>query len=295
MSKIKVGLVQQAFTKDREEHLRRIEQHVRTAASAGAGLVILQELHNGPYFCQVESDDYFDTAESIPGPSTERFGRLAKELGIVLVISLFEKRTHGIYHNTAVVLEKDGSIAGTYRKSHIPDDPRFYEKYYFTPGDTGIEPIKTSVGTLGVLVCWDQWYPEAARLMALRGAEMLIYPTAIGWHPAAPAEENQRQHGAWETIQRGHAVANGIPVLVVNRTGFEPDPSSEKGEGIQFWGQSFVAGCQGEIIAKAPADQEHVIITEIDLDRIDKVRRNWPFFRDRRIDAYGDLLKRYIG
>jgi N-carbamoylputrescine amidase len=293
MSKIKVGLVQQKCTDSVEENNAKSIEGIRDAASQGAELIVLQELHNGPYFPQEEADHGFDLAEQIPGPSTEKFGKLAAELKIVLVISLFEKRAPGLYHNTAVVLERDGTIAGIYRKTHIPDDPQFYEKFYFTPGDLGIEPIDTSVGKLGVLVCWDQWYPEAARLMALAGAEFLIYPTAIGWKPTEPEDEQKRQYDAWTTIQRGHAVANCVPVISVNRTGFEPNPHKE-GDGLQFWGQSFITGSQGEILGMASADKEEVLVVDIDRERIDRVRRAWPFFRDRRIDCYDDLLERYL-
>ena len=253
----------------------------------------MQELHNSLYFCQVENVNNFDLAEPIPGPSTERFGKLAKELGIVIVTSLFEKRAPGLYHNTAVVIEKDGTIAGKYRKMHIPDDPAYYEKFYFTPGDIGFEPIKTSVGTLGVLVCWDQWYPEAARLMALKGAEMLIYPTAIGYESSDTPEEQERQREAWTTVQRGHAVANGIPVIAVNRTGHEPDPSGQT-KGISFWGSSFVAGPQGEMIFRAPKDEDASVVLDIDIAHSEQVRRWWPFLRDRRIDRYGEITKRFI-
>lgn len=290
---LKIGLVQQANTADRDANLMRLEAHIRRAAGAGAELVVLQELHNGLYFCQTEDTTCFDQAEPIPGPSTDRFGALARELGIVLVISLFEKRAPGLYHNTAVVLEKDGSIAGKYRKMHIPDDPAYYEKFYFTPGDLGFLPIPTSVGRLGVLVCWDQWYPEAARLMAMQGAELLIYPTAIGWESTDTEEEKNRQLDAWRTIQRGHAVANGLPVVTVNRTGYEPDPSSQTG-GIRFWGNSFVAGPQGELLATLPTDEEEVRVVEIDLMRSENVRRWWPFFRDRRIDAFDGLTARFL-
>lgn len=291
--KLKIGLVQQANTADRDANLMRLEAHIRRAAGAGAELVVLQELHNGLYFCQTEDTTCFDQAEPIPGPSTDRFGALARELGIVLVISLFEKRAPGLYHNTAVVLEKDSSIAGKYRKMHIPDDPAYYEKFYFTPGDLGFLPIPTSVGRLGVLVCWDQWYPEAARLMAMQGAELLIYPTAIGWESTDTEEEKNRQLDAWRTIQRGHAVANGLPVVTVNRTGYEPDPSGQTG-GIRFWGNSFVAGPQGELLATLPTDEEEVRVVEIDLMRSENVRRWWPFFRDRRIDAFDGLTARFL-
>ena len=290
---MKVGLVQQANTADRAANIEKLQRHIRQAAAEGAELVVLQELHNGLYFCQTEDTSLFDQAEPIPGPSTELFGALAKELGIVLVLSLFERRAPGLYHNTAVVLERDGSIAGKYRKMHIPDDPAYYEKFYFTPGDLGFEPIDTSVGRLGVLVCWDQWYPEAARLMAMRGAELLIYPTAIGWESSDTAEEKARQLGAWVTVQRGHAVANGLPVISVNRTGHEPDPSGQT-NGIQFWGNSFVAGPQGELITTLPNDEEVVRVVEVDKLRSEQVRRWWPFFRDRRIDAFEGLTQRFL-
>lgn len=293
MSKLKVGLVQQSNSDDRMANIEKSISGIRACAADGAQLVVLQELHTGIYFCQAEDVEKFDLAENIPGPSTETFGAVAKELGIVLVLSLFEKRAPGIYHNTAVVLEKDGSIAGKYRKMHIPDDPAYYEKFYFTPGDMGFEPIDTSVGRLGVLVCWDQWYPEAARLMALAGADMLIYPTAIGWESTDAQEEKDRQFGAWQTIQRGHAVANGLPVIVVNRTGMEKDWTEVTG-GIQFWGQSFVVGPQGEMLYQAPANKAVSAVIEIDKQRTEDVRRIWPFFRDRRIDAYEGLLKRYL-
>lgn len=280
-----------------EANLSIIEARVAEAAARGARLVLLQELHNGAYFCQHESVAEFDLAEPIPGPSTERLGKLAKQHGVVLVSSLFERRAAGLYHNTAVVFEKDGSTLGKYRKMHIPDDPGFYEKFYFTPGDLGFKPIDTSVGRLGVLVCWDQWYPEAARLMALAGAELLLYPTAIGWDPDDTQDEKNRQRDAWILSHRGHAVANGLPVLSCNRVGHEPSPiASDKhvgASGIQFWGNSHVLGPQGEFIAEASGDAE-ILSTEIDLDRSEHVRRIWPFLRDRRIDAYGDLLKRYI-
>ncbi|SEG01226.1 carbon-nitrogen hydrolase [Parabacteroides chinchillae] len=290
---MKVGLIQQANSSDITANIDKLKQNICKAANLGAELVVLQELHNGLYFCQTEDTNLFDQAETIPGPSTEIFGALAKELGIVLVLSLFEKRAPGLYHNTAVVLEKDGSIAGKYRKMHIPDDPAYYEKFYFTPGDMGFEPISTSVGKLGVLVCWDQWYPEAARLMAMRGAEMLIYPTAIGWESSDTDEEKQRQLGAWVTVQRGHAVANGLPVITVNRTGHEPDPSGQT-KGIQFWGNSFVAGPQGELIAEFSNNKEEVRVIDIDKSRSENVRRWWPFFRDRRIDAFGGLTERFL-
>ena len=290
---MKVGLIQQKNTADRAANIEKLKVNIRKAAREGAELVVLQELHNGLYFCQTEDTSMFDLAETIPGPSTETFGALAKELGIVLVLSLFEKRAPGLYHNTAVVLEKDGTIAGKYRKMHIPDDPAYYEKFYFTPGDLGFEPIDTSVGRLGVLVCWDQWYPEAARLMAMRGAEMLIYPTAIGWESSDTQEEKDRQLGAWVTIQRGHAVANGLPVISVNRTGHEPDPSGQTG-GTRFWGNSFAAGPQGELLTVFPNDEEEVRVIEIDKTRSENVRRWWPFFRDRRIDAFGGLTERFL-
>ena len=290
---MKVGLVQQANTADRAANIEKLQRHIRQAAAEGAELVVLQELHNGLYFCQTEDTNLFEQAEPIPRPSTELFGALAKELEIVLVLSLFERRAPGLYHNTAVVIEKDGSIAGKYRKMHIPDDPAYYEKFYFTPGDLGFEPIDTSVGRLGVLVCWDQWYPEAARLMAMRGAEMLIYPTAIGWESSDTEEEKARQLGAWVTVQRGHAVANGLPVISVNRTGHEPDPSGQT-NGIRFWGNSFVAGPQGELITTLPNDEETVRVVEVDKLRSEQVRRWWPFFRDRRIDAFEGLTQRFL-
>lgn len=290
---MKVGLVQQKNTADIPANIQKLQDNIRKAAAMGAELVVLQELHNGLYFCQTENTEIFNQAEPIPGPSTETFGKLSKELGIVLVLSLFERRAPGLYHNTAVVLEKDGSIAGKYRKMHIPDDPAYYEKFYFTPGDLGFEPIDTSVGRLGVLVCWDQWYPEAARLMAMRGAEMLIYPTAIGWESTDTEEEKKRQLNAWITVQRGHAVANGLPVITVNRTGHEPDPSGQT-NGIQFWGNSFVAGPQGELLAEFTNEQEEVRVVEVDKNRSENVRRWWPFFRDRRIDAFDGLTKRFL-
>ena len=290
---MKVGLVQQKNTADIPANIQKLQDNIRKAAAMGAELVVLQELHNGLYFCQTENTEIFNQAEPIPGPSTETFGKLAKELGIVLVLSLFERRAPGLYHNTAVVLEKDGSIAGKYRKMHIPDDPAYYEKFYFTPGDLGFEPIDTSVGRLGVLVCWDQWYPEAARLMAMRGAEMLIYPTAIGWESTDTEEEKKRQLNAWITVKRGHAVANGLPVITVNRTGHEPDPSGQT-NGIQFWGNSFVAGPQGELLAEFTNEQEEVRVVEVDKSRSENVCRWWPFFRDRRIDAFDGLTKRFL-
>jgi N-carbamoylputrescine amidase len=289
---LRVGLVQQACTADREYNLKNSAAGVREAVARGAQLVMLQELHTGLYFCQHESTDLFDLAEAIPGPSTEWLGALAKELNIVLVGSLFERRAPGLYHNTAVVLECDGSLAGKYRKMHIPDDPGYYEKFYFTPGDLGFTPITTSVGKLGLLVCWDQWYPEAARLMALAGADLLLYPTAIGANPADAADERARQREAWITIQRSHAVANGLPVLVANRTGFEPDPTGQNA-GAQFWGSSFVVGPQGEFLTQAGTDQAEVLVVDVDLARSENVRRWWPFLRDRRIEAYGDLVKRF--
>ncbi|MGE0079992.1 MAG: carbon-nitrogen hydrolase [Thiohalomonadaceae bacterium] len=290
--KLIVGLVQHACSEDRRANLDKTIAGIREAARRGAQLVLLQELHTGVYFCQSEDTARFDQAESIPGPTSDELGAVARELGVVIVASLFERRAPGLYHNTAVVLERDGRLAGRYRKMHIPDDPGFYEKFYFTPGDLGFTPIDTSVGRLGVLVCWDQWYPEAARLMALAGAELLLYPTAIGWDPADDAAEKARQRDAWVTIQRAHAVANGLPVLSCNRTGFEPSPLADAG-GIQFWGTSFVAGPQGELLAEAPVDAEQVLMAEVDLARSEQVRRIWPFLRDRRIDDYGDLLKRY--
>ncbi len=292
MNNLTVALVQQSCGEGKDLNLAKSIESIRQASALGAKLVVLQELHAGVYFCQTEDTARFDMAEPIPGPISDNLGDVAKELGVVLVSSLFERRAPGLYHNTAVVFEKDGTIAGTYRKMHIPDDPAFYEKFYFTPGDLGFTPIDTSVGKLGVLVCWDQWYPEAARLMAMAGAEILIYPTAIGWDPADPDEEKIRQKEAWITIQRSHAVANGIPVVSVNRVGFEPDPAGT-GNGITFWGGSFVAGCQGEFLAQAADDREEVLVVEIDRRRSESVRRIWPFLRDRRIDAYGDLLKRY--
>lgn len=290
---MRIGLVQQANTADIQGNVERLKTNIRRAASEGAELVVLQELHNGLYFCQTEDTRLFDLAEPIPGPSTETFGELARELGIVLVLSLFERRAPGLYHNTAVVLERDGSIAGKYRKMHIPDDPAYYEKFYFTPGDLGFEPIDTSVGRLGVLVCWDQWYPEAARLMAMRGADLLIYPTAIGWESSDTDEEKARQLGAWVTVQRGHAVANGLPVVSVNRVGHEPDPSGQT-NGIRFWGNSFVAGPQGELLAELSNDEDTVRVVEVDMARSENVRRWWPFFRDRRIDAFGGLTERFL-
>lgn len=286
-----VGIIQQRCTDDLNANLAKSLSEIRKAAEQGAKLVVLQELHRGLYFCQQEISDEFDQAETIPGPSTNALGALAKELGIVIVASLFEKRGVGLHHNTAVVIESDGSIAGKYRKMHIPDDPGYYEKFYFTPGDLGFYPIKTSVGTLGVLVCWDQWFPEAARLMAMAGADILIYPTAIGWTPSEPHDDQTRQKEAWVTVQRGHAIANGLPVVAVNRVGHESDPAG--GEGLLFWGNSFVAGPQGEFLYQAPTDKEDTRVVSIDLTRSEEVRRMWPFLRDRRIEHYQDLLKIY--
>jgi len=288
-----VALAQQACGASRNENLAESIRLIREAKSRGAELVLLPELHLGPYFCQVEDTANFDLAEPIPGPTTEALGQVAKELGVVIVASLFERRAPGLYHNTAVVLEKDGSLAGKFRKMHIPDDPGYYEKFYFTPGDIGFKPIATSVGKLGVLVCWDQWYPEAARLMALAGADLLLYPTAIGWNPDDTQEEQQRQLNAWITIQRGHAVANGLPVLSCNRVGHEPDPSPNS-RGILFWGNSFVAGPQGEFLDHADATETRLLVVEIDRQRSEDVRRIWPFLRDRRIDEYGGLVKRFL-
>lgn len=289
---MKIGLIQQANSSDIEKNIQGLKNKIRVAAKQGAQLIVLQELHNSLYFCQVEDTNIFDLAETIPGPSTDQFGVLAKELGVVIVLSLFERRAAGLYHNTAVVLEKDGTIAGKYRKMHIPDDPAYYEKFYFTPGDLGFQPIETSLGKLGVLVCWDQWYPEAARLMAMAGADLLIYPTAIGWESTDAQDEKDRQLGAWTISQRGHAVANGLHVVSVNRTGYEPDSSGQT-NGITFWGNSFVAGPQGEILWQASNDREEVQVMEIDMKRSEQVRRWWPFFRDRRIDAFGDITKRF--
>ena len=293
MREIRVGFLQQHNTADTKDNILRLGEGITDLAKRGAQLIVLQELHNTLYFCQTEDVDLFDLAETIPGPSTKLYCELAKKLGVVIVASLFEKRAAGLYHNTAVVIESNGEIVGKYRKMHIPDDPAYYEKFYFTPGDMGFHPIQTSLGKLGVLVCWDQWYPEAARLMAMQGAEMLIYPTAIGYADNDTPEEQQRQRMAWQTVMRGHAVANGLPVIAVNRVGFEPDPSGQTA-GIQFWGTSFVAGPQGEIIYEASTDDEESIIVEIDMDRSEQVRRWWPFLRDRRIDAYGDSTKRFI-
>ena len=292
-NELKVGLIQQACSANGYDNRQRLAEHIAAAAKEGAQLVVLQELHNTPYFCQVENVDNFDLAEPIPGPSTEFFGELARQHGIVLVISLFERRAPGLYHNTAVVLEKDGTIAGKYRKMHIPDDPAYYEKFYFTPGDMGFHPITTSVGKLGVQVCWDQWYPEGARLMALQGADLLIYPTAIGYESSDTPGEQTRQREAWTTVQRGHAVANGLPVITVNRVGHEADPSGQT-KGITFWGSSFVAGPQGELLAQASTQDEEVVVVTVDLHRSECVRRWWPFLRDRRIEAFTDLTRRFI-
>ena len=293
MRELKIGFLQQHNVADKMDNMKRLAEGITDLAKRGAELIVLQELHNGLYFCQTEEVGNFDQAETIPGPSTAFYGELAKQLGVVIVTSLFEKRASGLYHNTAVVLENDGSIAGTYRKMHIPDDPAYYEKFYFTPGDLGFHPIQTSVGKLGVLVCWDQWFPEAARLMALQGAEILIYPTAIGYAANDDEAEQQRQREAWTTVMRGHAVANGLPVIAVNRVGYEGDPSQQT-DGIQFWGSSFVAGPQGEIIYCASDNEEESIIVEIDMEHNELVRRWWPFLRDRRVDAYEDILKRFI-
>lgn len=290
---MKVGIAQLTCVKDTSKNIEHISQAIRKAASMGAELMVLQELHNSLYFCQTEDTTLFDLAEPIPGPSTEIYGRLAKELSMVIVTSLFERRAAGLYHNTAVVFEKDGSIAGKYRKMHIPDDPAYYEKFYFTPGDIGFRPIDTSVGRLGVQVCWDQWYPEGARLMALQGAELLIYPTAIGYESSDTPEDQERQREAWTTVQRGHAVANGLPVIAVNRTGHEPDPSGQT-NGISFWGSSFIAGPQGEFLYRAPKDEEVVEVVDIDMKRCENVRRWWPFLRDRRIEEFAGLTKRFI-
>ena len=290
---MKTGIIQQHNTPDIPGNRRRLGEKIKALASEGARLVVLQELHDSLYFCQTESVDNFDLAVEIPSATTEFYSETARENGIVLVTSLFERRAAGLYHNTAVVFESDGSIAGKYGKMHIPDDPAYYEKFYFTPGDMGFEPIATSVGRLGVLVCWDQWYPEAARLMAMRGAEMLIYPTAIGWESSDSEDEKKRQREAWVTVQRGHAVANGLPVVTVNRVGFEPDPSGVTG-GISFWGSSFIAGPQGEFLYQAPDDSEAMAVVDIDLKRSEQVRRWWPFLRDRRIDSFSGLTRRYL-
>ena len=288
---MKIGIIQQSITPDVEANKKMLRDEIVRATFEGAELVVLQELHNTPYFCQTENTELFNLAEPIPGPSTDFYSAVARECGIVLVTSLFERRAAGLYHNTAVVFEKDGSIAGKYRKMHIPDDPAYYEKFYFTPGDLGFEPIQTSVGKLGVLVCWDQWYPEAARLMALAGAELLIYPTAIGWESTDTDEEKSRQREAWITVQRGHAVANGVPVISVNRVGHEPDPSGAT-NGILFWGSSFVAGPQGEFLYQSPSDATDRKVIDVDMRRSENVRRWWPFLRDRRIENYGDITKR---
>ena len=290
---MKLGLLQLHITADIADNKTRLAEGIIDLAKRGAELIVLQELHNTLYFCQVEDVENFDLAEPIPGPSTEFYGKLAMDLGVVIVASLFERRAPGLYHNTAVVIEKDGSIAGKYRKMHIPDDPAYYEKFYFTPGDLGFKPIQTSVGKLGVLVCWDQWYPEAARLMALQGADILLYPTAIGYATYDTEEEQQRQREAWTTVMRGHAVANGLPVVAVNRVGFEADPSGQTG-GIQFWGSSFVAGPQGELHYRASDDEEESLVVDIDLKHSEDVRRWWPFLRDRRIENYGDITKRFL-
>lgn len=289
---MKVGIIQQTNSSDLKSNLAKLQAKIRDLSNDGAELIVLQELHNGLYFCQTEDTNVFEQAETIPGPSTDQFGKLAEELGVVIVLSLFEKRAAGLYHNTAVIIEKDGSIAGKYRKMHIPDDPAYYEKFYFTPGDLGFKPIETSVGKLGVLVCWDQWYPEAARLMAMSGAELLIYPTAIGWESTDTEDEKKRQLDAWITIQRAHSVANGIPVITVNRTGYEADPSGVT-NGISFWGNSFVCGPQGEFLYHAEVGEETSIV-EIDKKRTENVRRWWPFFRDRRIDFYDNITNRWI-
>ena len=293
MRTLKIGLLQQHNVADRTDNMMRLAKGIEDLAKRGAQLIVLQELHNSLYFCQVEDVNNFDLAEPIPGPSTGFYGELAKQFGVVIVTSLFEKRAPGLYHNTAVVIEKDGTIAGKYRKMHIPDDPAYYEKFYFTPGDLGFHPIETSVGKLGVLVCWDQWYPEAARLMALQGAEFLIYPTAIGYADEDTPEEQQRQREAWTTVMRGHAVANGLPVIAVNRVGFEPDPSNQT-PGIQFWGSSFIAGPQGELFYRASENEEESLVVELDMELCEQVRRWWPFLRDRRIEDYTEITKRFI-
>lgn len=289
---MKVGILQQRVTEDVKANMRHIAEGIERLAGDGAQLVVLQELHNSLYFCQTEDVDNFNLAEPVPGPSTEFYGGLARRFGVVIVTSLFEKRAAGLYHNTAVVMERDGSIAGKYRKMHIPDDPAYYEKFYFTPGDIGFHPIDTSVGRLGVLVCWDQWYPEAARLMALQGAEILVYPTAIGYADSDTPDEQERQREAWTTVQRGHAVANGLPVVTANRVGFEPDPSGQT-KGISFWGSSMAVGPQGEMLWRAGRDEEESVVIDIDMSRCEQVRRWWPFLRDRRIEEYGDILKRF--
>lgn len=293
MNLLKIGVLQQHNTASREDNMARLAEGIVDLAKQGAQLIVLQELHNSLYFCQTEDVNLFDLAEPIPGPSTDFFGKIAKRLGVVIVTSLFERRAAGLYHNTAVVIERDGSIAGKYRKMHIPDDPAYYEKFYFTPGDLGFHPIDTSVGRLGVMVCWDQWYPEGARLMALQGADLLIYPTAIGFESSDTPEEQQRQREAWTTVQRGHAVANGLPVVAVNRVGLETDPSGQT-NGIRFWGSTFVAGPQGELLYRASASEEESAVVSVDLGHSEQVRRWWPFLRDRRIDRYGDIVKRFI-
>lgn len=293
MKKIKIGFLQQHNVADQQLNITRLASGIANLAEHGAQLIVLQELHNSLYFCQTENVNLFDLAEPIPGPSTNFYGELARQYGVVIVTSLFERRAAGLYHNTAVVIEKDGTIAGKYRKMHIPDDPAYYEKFYFTPGDLGFHPIETSLGKLGVMVCWDQWYPEAARLMALQGAELLIYPTAIGYESSDTEDEQQRQREAWTTVQRGHAVANGLPVVSVNRVGYEPDPSGQT-KGIQFWGSSMVVGPQGEMLYRASEVEEECTIVSVDLNHSEHVRRWWPFLRDRRIDAYEDITKRYI-
>lgn len=290
---LKTGIIQQHNTSDVKDNMARLRQKIEALAAKGAKLIVLQELHNSLYFCQTECVDNFDLAETIPGPSTRFFGEIARRLGVVIVTSLFERRAPGLYHNTAVVLESDGSIAGCYRKMHIPDDPAYYEKFYFTPGDMGFKPINTSVGKLGIMVCWDQWFPEAARLMALAGADVLIYPTAIGYESSDTPDEQQRQREAWTTVQRGHAVANGLPVVAVNRVGLEEDPSKQT-HGILFWGSSFVAGPQGELLYRAEADKETEHVIDIDLEHSEQVRRWWPFLRDRRIDKYEQITRRFI-
>lgn len=289
---MKVGIIQESHTANIDSNIAKLTSKIEELAKKGAQLIVLSELHNSLYFCQVEDVDNFDLAETIPGKSTDHFSAVAKRLGVVIVISLFEKRATGLYHNTAVVLDKDGSIAGKYRKMHIPDDPAYYEKFYFTPGDLGFQPIQTSLGKLGLMVCWDQWYPEGARLMALAGADMLIYPTAIGWESTDTDDEKARQRGAWMTVQRGHAVANGLPVVTVNRVGYEADPSGVTG-GIQFWGSSFVVGPQGELLYEAPTDKEDCVIVDINMERSENVRRIWPFLRDRRIEEFGDICRRF--
>ena len=293
MKELKIGFLQQHNVSDASVNIQHLSEGIADLATRGAQLIILQELHNSLYFCQVEDVNNFDLAEPIPGPSTDLYGELARQFGVVIVTSLFEKRAPGLYHNTAVVIEKDGTIAGNYRKMHIPDDPAYYEKFYFTPGDLGFCPIETSIGKLGVLVCWDQWYPEAARLMALQGAEILIYPTAIGYESSDTPDEQERQREAWTTVMRGHAVANGLPVIAVNRVGHEPDPSGQT-KGIQFWGSSFVAGPQGELLYRASNDKEERIVVSIDMHHSEQVRRWWPFLRDRRIDSYTDITRRFI-